>query len=52
MGLLIVKEYRAVGFAWRLLRERQSNWFYLERDGHVIAEGGDRKALLAQGWYE
>jgi len=49
--MLIVKEYEAVGCKWRLLRERSSAWYYLERDGQVIAEGGDRRALLTQGWY-
>lgn len=49
--MLIVKEYSAVGFQWRLLRERNHNWFYLERDGQIIAESGNRAELLALGWY-
>jgi hypothetical protein len=48
---LIMKEWQAVGFTWRLLRSRRCPWFYLERDGRVIAEGSDRKNLLSQGWY-
>lgn len=49
--MLICKAWCAVNHSWRLLRERQSAWYYLERDGLVIAESGDRRALLAQGWY-
>ena len=49
--MLICKEYEACGFSWRLLRERQSAWYYLERDGVVIAQSGDRRSLLLQGWY-
>ena len=50
--MLICKEYRAVGFNWRLLRNRRCAWYYLERDGKIVAEGGDRRALLSQGWYD
>ena len=50
--MLICKEYEACGFKWRLLRHRFRGWYYLERDGVVIAESGDRKALLAQGWHD
>lgn len=49
--MLIIKEYRAMGFSWRLLRHRARAWYVLERDGINIAESGDRAALLAQGWY-
>lgn len=49
--MLIVKEYQAVGFSWRLLRHQYRAWYYLERDGAIIAEGGDRRALLTSGWY-
>ena len=50
-GSLICKEWRAIGFSWRLLRRRWRAWYLLERDGQVIAESGDRRALLEQGWY-
>jgi hypothetical protein len=49
--MLICKEYTAAGFSWRLLRDRIRCWYYLERDGVVVAESDDRKALLRQGWY-
>lgn len=49
--MLVCKEYRAAGFLWRLLRDRGRAWYYLERDGRLIAESGDRRALLKLGWY-
>lgn len=49
--MIICKEYRAVGSSWRLLRHRLRAWYYLEQDGRLIAESGDRRALLRQGWY-
>ncbi len=49
--MLICKRWRAIGFDWRLLRDRYRVWYYLERDGKITAEGGDPRALLSQGWY-
>lgn len=49
--MLIIKEWRAVGFDWRLLCSRRGAWYFLERDGVTIAESGDRRALLSQGWF-
>jgi len=49
--MLICKEYEAMGCQWRLLRDRRRAWYFLERDGIVIAESGDRRELLSQGWY-
>lgn len=49
---MIIKEWTACGFAWRLVREQYKIWYYLERDGVMVAEGQDRKALLQKGWYE
>lgn len=37
--MLIIREFRILGFSWRVLRERNCAWYYLERDGEVIAEG-------------
>ena len=51
MDMLVIKEYAALGYNWRLLRHRMRAWYYLERDGLIVAEGSDRRALLAQGWY-
>lgn len=49
--MLICKEWDAVGSTWRLLRHRQRVWYFLERNGRIIAESGDRWLLLSQGWY-
>lgn len=48
--MLMCKEWRALGFNWRLLRDRKRAWYYLERDNRLIAEG-NRSDLLAIGWY-
>jgi hypothetical protein len=50
--MLICKEWQAVGSKWRLLRAQYSAWYYLERDGAVTAESGDRRVLLSQGWFK
>ena len=49
--MLIIKEYSAMGFKWRLLLDRKCHWFYLERDGKIISEGTNRTELLKLGWY-
>ena len=49
--MLIMKEYTAMGFKWRILRDRGPAWYYLERDGVIIAESGNYRELLALGWY-
>lgn len=49
---LIFKEWFAIGFNWRILRERNKMWYYLERDGKIIAEGMDTVELLEIGWYK
>jgi hypothetical protein len=48
---IIMKEWLAIGFKWRVLRHRFRGWYYLERDGIVIEEGGDYRKLLTNGWY-
>jgi hypothetical protein len=48
---IIWKEWKAMTFSWRLLRSRRNSWFYLERDGKLIAEGKEPKELLSMGWY-
>ena len=37
--MLIIREFKVLGFSWRVLRERNRAWYYLERDGQIIAEG-------------
>lgn len=49
--MLICKQWEALGFNWRLLRHRRSAWYYLEKDGQIIAENGDRSVLLSMGWW-
>ena len=49
--MIEIKAWSAMTYKWRLLRDRYRAWYWLERDGCLVAEGGDRAALLSQGWY-
>jgi hypothetical protein len=52
MGNLIIKEWEAVGFKWRIERYRYGSWFYLFRNDRMVEEAPDKTVLLEHGWYQ
>lgn len=50
-NMIIISEWEAVGFSWAILRDKYKRWFYLQRDGLIVSEGEDKKALQVLGWY-
>jgi len=50
--MLIMMEWRAIGYNWVIVRYRFHSWYYLFRDNILVEESSSYQKLLKLGWYK